>query len=82
MSYSKNDQVRIRYMQLGKYRVTLTGVIESWKGSEIGFYDQNKRYYNLTLDNVLRIEPVLRKADDKDFDIDGGTEQSSLDEFL
>lgn len=82
MSYSKNDQVRIRYMQLGKYRVTLTGVIESWKGSEIGFYDHNKRYYNLTLDNVLRIEPVHRKVEDKDFDGEGSMEQSSLDDFL
>ena len=90
MKTIREHLVRIRYLQLGKYRVTLTGNIESWSGSQIGFYDIDKRYYKLSLENVLRIEPIRIKSVDNDVGIDVGTdepserdsEQASLDDFL
>ncbi|OEF98390.1 hypothetical protein [Desulfuribacillus alkaliarsenatis] len=79
----KNNQVRIRYLQLGKYRVTLVGVIDSWSGSEIDFYDNQKRYHKLSLANVLRIEPIHIKTDAKAWnEKEDYTEQSSLDDYL
>jgi hypothetical protein len=86
MKATREDLVRIRYLQLGKYRVTLTGNIESWSGSQIGFYDINKRYHKLSLENVLRIEPTRIKhvntEKEMDESSDQDSEQASLDDYL
>jgi len=86
MKATREDLVRIRYLQLGKYRVTLTGNIESWSGSQIGFYDINKRYYKLSLENVLRIEPTRIKHVNIEIEMDESSdqdsEQTSLDDYL
>lgn len=49
---------KVRYLQLGRYKTTLTGYIDSWSDMGIVLLDQDKRRHTLQPGNVIRIEPL------------------------
>ncbi len=49
---------KVRYLQLGRYKTTLMGYIDSWSDMGIVLLDQDKRRHTLQPGNVIKIEPV------------------------
>lgn len=55
---AKKILFKVRYLQLGRYKTTLMGYIDSWSDMGIVLLDQDKRRHTLQPGNVIKIEPV------------------------
>lgn len=72
---------KIRYLQLGKYRTTMVGHIESWSDMGIIFINQDKRHHSLQPKHILKIEPLyMPKAQEREEAADE-QDQPQLDLF-
>ncbi len=73
-------KVIICYMLSGRYRTKMIGTLHSWKGGEIHFYDEAKRFYCLNPENLVWIKPVTNPRPQKEQE--AKLDQMSIYEFI